>query len=465
MSNDILKKSALAQADTASIPALSEDPAEHDMLSGPVAKTYWRYSLPWALSMVATASATVVDGIFVGRFVGANALAAVNLAAPVFTLISGVAYMLVTGGSVRAGKYMGEGNQEGASAMLIKTLALLITVVGLLSLLVYVNMSSVMGVLGANELLTPISREYLVTLLLFIWAAPLCYALSYFIRVDQRPVLASLGLALSALFNIILDAVLVGWLGMGVRGAAMATGIAFLLPCLLFVTHFFSVKSSYIWPRVWGGFMEMLHSAWNGASEFVNEISGGLIILIFNRILMERMGADGVAAFTVVNYTTIMALILFYGLGDSLAPIVSVNRGAGEHKRTRAFLRTALFSVLTLAIIIFCVFTFFPDKLANLFLPGDAEAFALTVGFMNAWRWAFLFSGLNMVMASFFTGMQWATSSMLVAASRSFVLPVLMLMVLPIFFGDTGIYYATSAAECLTLLLAAGLFWMGKRKV
>lgn len=455
MSEEIISQSHLPRA---------EDKAEHDMLSGPVVKTYWRYSLPWALSMVATASATVVDGIFVGRFVGAGPLAAVNLAAPVFTLISGIAYMLVTGGSVRAGKYMGEGNCEGASAMLIKTLAALIAVVSIMSLTVYWNLDVVMKVLGVNDALMPYSRDYLVTLLFFMWAAPLCYALSYFIRVDQRPVLASSGLALTAVINIILDTVLVAWLGMGVRGAALATGIGFLVPCFLFATHFFSAKSSYIWPKVWGGWKEMIHSAWNGASEFVNEISAGIIILLFNRILMDTLGANGVAAFTVVNYTTMMTLILFYGLGDSLAPIISVNRGAGAHDRTRAFLRTALLSVLSLALLIFATFTLFPDKLANLFLPGDAEAFALTVSFMNAWRWAFLFSGLNMVMASFFTGMQWATSSMLVAASRSFVLPVLMLFLLPQFLGEIGIFYATSAAECLTLFLAAFLYMWGKRK-
>lgn len=434
--------------------------AEHDMLSGPVVRTFARYSLPWALSMVATGSATIVDGIFVGRFAGALSLAAVNLVVPAWSLVSGLGVMLATGGSVRAGRHMGEGHPDRASAVLIKTMLVLITLTVLVCGAAFVLRDPFLDFLGADATLRPYSADYLTVLLLFGPVFPLSFALTYFIRVDGRPVLASVGMGLSAALNVAFDALLVGAWGMGVRGAALATGLAYTLPCLLLASHFVSRRSTYRWlpPRAWGRWREILFTAWNGGSEFINEISAGIVILLFNRILIGRLGPDGVAAFTVVNYATLMGLTLFYGIGDSLAPIISVNRGARAHARVTAFLRVALIGVLSLGVGFFAFLSLAPQALTALFLPDAPAASALTLTFLHACRWAFLFSGVNMVLASTFTGMQWATSSMLVAASRSFALPVVMLALLPRWLGDIGIFYATTVSEALTLLLAVGLF-------
>lgn len=438
-----------------------------DILNGPVGKTYLRYSVPWALSMVATGSAAVVDSIFVGRFAGAAALAAVNLAVPAWSLISGLGFMLVTGGSVRSGRYMGEGRREEASAMCVKTFMALAAVMLLVCGTMYLRLGDVLDILGAGDEgseLRGLCREYLSTVLLFCPVFPVSYGMSYFIRVDGRPLLASAGLGVAALCNILLDALLVGYAGMGVRGAALATGLAYLISCFVLVGHFFSARSRYVLPGRLGGWREVFLAAWNGASEFVNEMSAGLIVLLFNLILMDRMGSYGVASFTVVASSSLLGMSLFYGVGDSLAPLVSVNRGARNFARMDAFLRAALFTSCGLGLVLFSLLTMFPGCLADFFLPGDAEAAGIARSFVLAWRWVFLIAGLNMALASYFTGRQWALSSMLVAASRSFVLPLIMLVVLPRLFGDWGIFYATSTAEALTFCLALGLLICGRRR-
>lgn len=445
---------------------VKRDKAGHDMLSGPVARTFVRYSLPWALSMVATGSATIVDGIFVGRFAGALPLAAVNLAVPAWSLISGLGVMLATGGSVRAGRHMGAGKPLEASAVLLKTMLVLVALTVLICGTAFALRGPLLDFLGADAALRPYSAEYLTILLLFGPVFPLSFALTYFIRVDGRPVLASVGMGLSAVLNVAFDALLVGVWGMGVRGAALATGLAYALPCLLLASHFFSRRSTYrLLPfTAWGRWSEILFTAWNGLSEFINEISAGIVILLFNRILISRLGPDGVAAFTVVNYATLMGLTLFYGIGDSLAPIISVNRGARAYGRVSAFLRVALVGALVLGAGFFAFLSLAPDVLTALFLPDAPAASSLTLTFLHACRWAFLFSGLNMVLASTFTGMQWATSSMLVAVSRSFALPIAMLVLLPRWLGDIGIFYATTVSEVLTLLLAVSLFFLCRGK-
>ena len=125
--------------------------AREDMIAGPVGKTFLRYGVPWALSMVATGSAAVVDGIFVGRFAGAQALAAVNLAAPIWCLVSGLGFTLVTGGSVLAGRYMGEGRYEEASALCIKIFMTLLALIALTCGIMYARLEDVLIFLGAGD--------------------------------------------------------------------------------------------------------------------------------------------------------------------------------------------------------------------------------------------------------------------------------------------------------------------------
>lgn len=438
-----------------------------DMLKGPVGRVFLRYSVPWALSMAATGSAAVVDGIFVGRFAGAMSLAAITLAVPAWSFLSGLGFMLVTGGSVRSGRFMGEGRPEEASAMCVKTFMALAALMLLMCGMMFLRLETVLDILGAGEEgneLRGLCRDYLTVVLLFCPVFPVSYGMSYFIRVDGRPLLASVGLGLAALCNMLLDALLVSYAGMGVRGAALATGLAYLISCFVLVGHFFSARSRYVWPKRLGKWKDVVFAAWNGASEFVNEMSAGIIVLLFNLILMERMGGYGVASFTVVADAGLLGMSLFYGVGDSLAPLVSVNRGARNFARMDSFLRTALLVSLVLGVVFFTVLTIFPGSLADFFLPGDAEAAGIARSFVLAWRWVFLIAGLNMALASYFTGRQWAASSMLVAAGRSFVLPLIMLGVLPRLFGNWGIFYATSAAESLTLCLAVGLLFYGRRR-
>lgn len=226
----------------------------------------------------------------------------------------------------------------------------------------------------------------MTVLLLFGPVFPLCYALSYFIRVDGGRCWPAWAWDFARALNVALDALLVGVWGMGRPGRGFGHGLAYALPCLILASHFFSRRSSYrlLPPWAWGRWSEVLFTAWNGASEFINEISAGIVILLFNRILISRLGPDGVAAFTVVNYATLLGLTMFYGIGDSLAPIISVNRGARDRARVSAFLRTALVAVVTLGVGFFVFLSLGPHLLTALFLPDAPPASALTLNFLHA---------------------------------------------------------------------------------
>lgn len=428
------------------------------VISGPIFSTFLHQSIPWSLSMLASGSAAIVDGIFIGRYAGALPLASVNIVMPVFSLLYGMGIMLASGGAAVTGDHIGRGDMRAASAMLLKTLIS----VGLASLAfclaAFIMREKLLAFLGADEVLLKDCAAYLGVLLLFFPVFPLCIALSYFVRMDQRPMLASMGLILCSVLNVALDAWLIGAARLGVYGAALATGISYCVPCLLYASHFFSSRSSYILPGSLGKWSEMVKAAWNGSSECINETSAGIIIWLFNLILMDRMGGLGVAAFTTVGYVIMLGGLLSYGFADSLVPIVSVNNGARHYERTRRFLYSAAVMVFCLGLLMFLFLSFWPTTVTRFFLPGEQGAQTIALSFLRAARWGLLFMGLNMVLASYFTGRLWAAKSFFVAFCRSLALPLLLLWLLPSKLGEDGIFYVSSVAESATFLLAGGIF-------
>lgn len=433
------------------------------MLAGSILPTYLRYALPWTFSMLMAGSASIVDGLFIGRYAGSTALASINIVIPLLTMLGGLGVMLSSGGSAITGNYMGKGLREEASAMLIKTMAAIIAISVIFCVTAWIFLDELLVFLGANGDLHGFCADYLRALLPFCPFFPISLALSYFVRLDNRPMLASAGFILAAVFNVLLDAWLIIILRLGITGAALATGLSYAIACLLFCWHFVSSKCGYGLPKRLGKWKELLDAAWNGLSEFVNETSAGIVIFLFNMTLMEHIGVPGVAAFTATGYVMMLGGMLCYGFADSLAPIISVNNGARKYARMRAFLVCASSIVLTIGLVLALMTGIWPDIIAGLFLPGDAAGRQIAVQFLEAIKWQFPFMGLNMMLASYFTGRLWAASSFVVASCRSLALPVLLIFLLPSVAGIGSIYYVTTITEILTIVVAVALFIHGIR--
>lgn len=423
------------------------------MLDRPVAQTFFRYGLPWSAAFLLLSSAGLVDTIFIGRYVGAQALAAVNIISPVFSIFFGMGVMLSVGGTVRSAHHVGRGDLRAASAVFGRTM--------LLSLLFRPLLLALLGADG--DVMRP-AYQYLTTILLFSPVLPASYALSQFARVDQHPTLASLGLILSAAVNIFLDYLFIARFGWGVQGAALATGLGFSCTLLLFLVHFLSRRALLRLTLKGCGWREILRASLNGSAESINEISVGSIILLINHLMMARFGSSGVAAFTVISYGSWFGLTLAYGLSDTLSPLVSANHAAGLRQRTHRFLHVALLSLLALGVIMFLVFSLYPQELARLFLPDNAAVGSLACDFIADFRWSFFFSGLNMGIACYLTGLNRSLQAVGMALSRSLVFPALFLSLFALWLEDEHIFWAIPLAEALTLLLGIGLLVHGRRR-
>lgn len=428
-----------------------------EAVKGGALPVFLKFTVPNILSILALSSSGIVDAMFLGRYSGPESLAAVNIINPLFSFCFGLAIMLTIGGAVRAGKYIGEGRTEKASSIFTKTLTAVSAVTLAVSLTGIFFSGWSARILGANDELMLPASEYLGIIAFFLIFDMAGYTLSVFIRVDGRPVLASAGLITMGVVNILLDFLLIGVMDMGVKGAALATGTAGAAGFFVLLSHFASGRSKMKILFDGKGWRELISAAYNGLSEFISEMSVGIIMLAFNRIMIGRFDIQGVAAFTAINYLMWGGGMINYATADSLDPLVSINYGAGKPERIMSFMRLAFIFVFSNGFIIFALLTAVPEALIGIFITDrGSDAFKIALEFAFYIRWAFFMNGFNQVFSAYFTAIHRPLESAVVSGSRGLVLPLLFLAAFPYFFGGFGIFIAVPVSEAIAL--AAALF-------
>jgi len=432
----------------------------YDPRTGKVFGVFLYYAVPETIAILALSSASFVDAIFLGQYVGASALAAVNLSVPVFALVYGLGMMVSIGGSVVCGKLLGENKTQESNRVYTST-ALVSLGIGLVFLLFGVFfMDAVVLALGASGTeLVDLLSTYLGVLVWFMPVFMIELFLFYFVRLDGQPALASAALVIGALVNIVLDWWLIGVLGMGVTGAAFATAMSATVASFILVFYFLLGWSGFKLVRPMTNFKFLTRAYANGFSEFANETSVGVTTFIFNWVMITRMGVEGVAALTIVNALLMVGLIASYGICDSLQPLISQNFGARQGRRIWSFLRIAAYALTGIGSVMILIMLLIPEILVGVFLPASEDDTArIAEEFLNVLWMVFIFAGFNILISVYLTSMQKPVESAFIAFSRSFALPAAFLLLLPIWLGDFGIYLALPMAEGLTFLAAIGLF-------
>jgi len=418
-----------------------------------------QYTIPSVLGMLAVSSAAVVDGFFVGNYVGASGLAAINLAMPIFSILFGLALMMGVGSSVVSGKLLGAGDRTTASHMFSKTVIAVSLFSLILSLFVYLLLPTFLTGFGATGDLLKDTTTYVTVFLPFIPFLMIGIVFDYFVKIDNRPLFAFFALLFSAFVNISLDWLFIAYFDQGILGAALATGISQLALFLFLLPHFFSKKSAIKFVRPKGQWLSIIKAAGNGASEFINEASVGITAIIFNYVMLQTFGVDGVAAYAVISYLIWFSIMINFGISDALQPVISKNYGAKRLDRIAKFLKYALISVSIIGVTIIVLLWQLPHYLTDLFLQSkDEQAISIVMKFVLIIWPLFVFNGFSLVISAYFTAIHKPLPSATIAIARSLLLPALFIYVLPKFFGNTGVYLAIPAAEFLALVLALVLY-------
>lgn len=429
---------------------------ELEIASSNIYKTFFKFTLPNMVGLIAMSSVALVDGYFVGNYVNSVALAAVNIIIPLITVVFGISIMLTIGAAVLIGTYLGEGKVNKASAVFTKVM-ITITVISLFfTVLCFIFSEEVSRLLGANDEIMVYAVPYLKMVSIFFLFQALEYSLSVIIRTDGNPYLASTAVLFGAVLNFILDYIFIVKMNMGISGAALGTGISFMTSTFLMLFHFILKKGRVYLTKQIGKWKEIIYASYNGSSELLSEASVAVVAYLFNNIMVQNLGTYGVEAFAVINYALWATNMLCYAVGDSLVPLISINYGAMQYKRIQKILSLSRISVIFIGASVFALFTFIPEKIiATLLNPvTDKDAFDIALVFADYMKYAFLILGLNMVYSSSFTAFQKPLHSVVVALSRGLILPVIFIFTMPLFFADKGIYSAVPLAEALTFILS-----------
>lgn len=418
-----------------------------------------RFAFPTMLMMVFNGLYTLVDVIFVARFVNADALSAINIINPAMGLLWGLSTMLATGGSALIARKMGEGDDAGARrnfTLLILTgllLGLLFACLGLLFL------DRIIHALGATGLLAPYCRAYFGPLLFFTPAAQLMALFAFFFVTAGKPALNMALIMASGLTNVALDYVFMVSLGMGVTGAALATGVAFLIPSLGGLCFFLYSKGPLHFTRPGMSPRELGGVCFNGSSEMIAQLSISVTTFLFNITMLRLAGEAGVAALTIMAYAEYLLVTLFLGFSMGVSPVISYNHGSGNHARQRRLLRSCLLFISASSVLVFGAAMLGASRLIGIFAPPESRVFALADQGFHIFAFSFLFCGYGIFASSLFTALSNGKISAMIAFLRTFALIAAFLLILPQFFGLNGVWLAAPLAEGLAALTAAVLVW------
>lgn len=437
------------------------DDEDRAALDGAIGPTFFRYLIPSLAGLIAMTSASLVDGIFIGNYVGVTALAAVNLIIPITALVFGIAMMLSVGGSVRAGKYLGENNVAAASAIFSKTL-LSVAIYGVIVIVLSLAWEEALFAgLGATEALFPVMHDYYIVIMPFLFAQLIVVVLYFFVRLDGMPNLAGIALTIAAVVNVLLDYLFIVVYDWGLTGAAFATGLSQAIPMLVLMTYFYWPKRRLQFSPRQHQWREVFQSAYNGLSEFINEISGGIIAFIFNWMLIERAGVNGVAAITVVNYLMLLGFMMFFSISDTIAVMVSQNFGAGLVQRIEGFLKLAGSVVAATGAIFIGLLLTMSEEMISVFVDehNSTEMMLLAKEFVPFFWPVFLFVGFNMLVSGYLTAIHRPFESGVIALFRSLILPAGFLVLFYYYLSDYQFVAAIAVAEGVAFGVAAVFFY------
>ena len=416
-----------------------------------------RFVFPTIVMTVFNTFYTMVDGLFVSNLIGTAALSAINLTAPAIGLITAVSGMLATGGSAVVMKKMGEGREEEARqdfTLLILTNAVVGAVMMALG---YGLMDVLLGSMGLSPEVFGYCHAYLSDYLLFTIPILLMYNFSLYLIAADRSRLSLICTVAGGVSNIVLDYVLIAMAGLGIRGAAAATGLGYSLTAAAGLLVFRKRDSllHFQKPVFRGGVL--FHASANGLSELATSLVSGITTLLFNLAMLKYIGEDGVAAITIIMYVLMFVSALFIGYSYGAAPMISYYHGEGNHEKLKKLVRFSVRFILGASALCAAVSALATPALVGVFTRPDSPVYALAVTGSRLCSIALLFLGLNVFASSMFTALSNGVVSAVLAFSRSFLFTVACVQLLPLLLGVTGVWLATPAAELLGLLMSAAL--------
>lgn len=417
-------------------------------------KTFLQYSIPCILGMFLTSFITVVDGMFIGWKLGGKGLAAVNLTLPVLYVLLGLTIMVGVGGVTLALQSLGEKDLQRANKRFTFTI-LLNTMVSILAAILLIGFRDmVIGFLKAEGELYYYVKDYLGTMSYFYTFMMMNITFSMFIRGEGKPQLSLLFGILANVLNIILDYLLIIRFDYGIKGAALASGLSVVIAFTLGLLYFTGGRSVFRYCCISFDKEDFKSIIFNGSSEFIGQISISITTFLFNLVIIRNLGVNGVAAFTIVGYISLIEYMVLTGIAQGIHPLISYSYGAKDRDAILLLLSLGTGAVAVVGAVAFILSFAATEGIIRIFAHGNADLMNMANYGIKLYSIAFLINGYNVVSSAYFTSLGDARSSLLISALRSLVLVTIFIIVLPPLIGVSGIWITVPLTEAVTFLVA-----------
>ena len=416
-----------------------------------------KFALPSMVMMMFMSCYTIVDGIFISRYLGSEALSAANIVYPVFNLLLAVGIMFATGGSAVVSKKLGEGKKEEA----MEDFSFL-SVLLMIATLLFHNQISLF--LGSSERILDYCNAYLIYLVLFAPACMLQSLYQSFFVTAGKPRLGLVLTVIAGLANAFFDYFFLAVCGMEIEGAAIATGIGQMIPAVVGTVYFFFFKGElHFVPFHFHG-ATLKQSCFNGSSEMVSNLANAIITYLFNIILMRIAGENGVAAITIILYAQFLFNSLYLGFSIGVAPVIGFQYGAKNRDQLKSLYKICNCFVIASSVVIAFFSWLLSDGIASIFVPDRGETYVMASEGLRIFALSFLFSGFNIFSSSLFTALSDGKTSAIISFGRTCVFIILSLMILPNILGLTGVWLAIPVAEFLAVFVSVYYQWTKRKK-
>ncbi|WP_297812578.1 MATE family efflux transporter [uncultured Helicobacter sp.] len=435
-----------------------------------IPKLFFTYFLPSLIAMLALSTYSTIDGIFVGKKLGENALAAIGIAWPIFPILIAFELLFSVGAAAMASYFLGRGKAFRARIVFSSVFyfALSTSVIG--GVVLYFYSDSIALLLGSSETLLPLVCRYTEVIYLGAFIIVLHPMLDIFAINDKQPVLASFAMIVGSLVNILLNYIFLFVLELGITSSALATLLGHGIGMCILLQHFLRKRGDLYLIKTFDIYA-LLSATKNGIPQSSSEISVSIMMLIFNRTIMEIAGDRGLAIYSVLMYIGIIPFTILLSMAQGVQPIASFNYGAGLMGRVRGIFNFGLIFSFLGGIVLYILFFVSSPFLVSWFLPSDiamrdTNLLNDTQNAMKFYFLSYILLGVNIVSAIFFQSIQRTLSSFVITFAYTLLFALCFVMILPKIYGFYGVILSYPLGIlCATFVVLGIIIYEYKRGI
>ncbi|GAA9040976.1 HP1184 family multidrug efflux MATE transporter [Helicobacter pylori] len=437
-----------------------------DLHKDSIRKLFFYYFIPLAFSMISLSTYSMIDGMFVGKKLGKEAIAAVNIAWPIFPGLIAYELLFGFGAASIVGYFLGQNKTHRARLVFSSVFYFVAISTFILSMALLPFSENIARLFGSNDALLGMSKRYIEIILMgavFMVLHPLA---DVFVVNDKRPILAMVAMLIGSLANIFFNYLFIFVLEVGVQGSAIATVIGHAIGILVLMQHFWFKKGQLYFIKRFS-LSSVISSAKSGVPQSTAEFSASIMILLFNTAIMHTAGERFVSMYGIVMYNAIIFFTTLFAISQGIQPIASFSYGARNLERVKEVFVFGLKVAFCIGIVFYGAYYFLDEFLIKLYLqPSEQDALFMqeTKRAMNIYYIGYVFLGMTLLCAVFFQSIQRTKSSFIITISHTLGFMVILLPILSHFYGINGVWVTYPIAQFLAFLVALGVTYYEIKK-